>query len=72
MNHAISDIQPPGSTYKAGHGIGRARGQEARLNNWCSSKPYVQSDHPFLGVEPPRVGPLDIKDGFAHSADTVF
>ena len=73
MNHAISDIQPPGSTYKLVTGSGVLADKKLGLNELVLSKPYVQVGSTlFWEWNHLGWGPLDIKDGFAHSADTVF
>ena len=73
MNHAISDIQPPGSTYKLITGTGVLADKKLGPTETVLSKPYVQLGSTlFWEWNHLGWGPLDIKDAFAHSADTVF
>jgi penicillin-binding protein 2 len=73
MNHAISDQQPPGSTYKLVTGSGNLADKKLGPTETVLSKPYVQVGSTlFWEWNHAGWGPLDIKDAFAHSADTVF
>ena len=73
VNHAIGDIQPPGSTYKLVTGTGALADKIITTTSTVLSKPYVQ-----LGVTKywewnrQGWGPLDIYEGFGHSSDTFF
>jgi penicillin-binding protein 2 len=73
MNHAISDIQPPGSTYKLVTGSGVLADKKLGLTETVLSKPYVQLGSTlFWEWNRAGWGPLTIKEGFAHSSDTFF
>jgi penicillin-binding protein 2 len=73
MNHAIGDIQPPGSTYKLVTGSGVLADKKLGLAETVLSKPYVQIGSTlFWEWNRAGWGPLDIKQGFAHSSDTFF
>jgi penicillin-binding protein 2 len=73
MNHAISEIQPPGSTYKLVTGTGVLADKKLGLTETVLSKPYVQLGSTlFWEWNRAGWGPLDIKAGFAHSSDTFF
>ena len=73
MNHAIGDIQPPGSTYKLVTGSGVLADKKLGVTETVLSKPYVQLGSTlFWEWNHAGWGPLDIKDGFAHSSDTFF
>jgi penicillin-binding protein 2 len=73
MNHAISDIQPPGSTYKLVTGTGVLADKKLGVTETVLSKPYVQLGSTlFWEWNHLGWGPLDITNAFAHSADTVF
>jgi penicillin-binding protein 2 len=73
MNHAISDIQPPGSTYKMITGSGVLADKKLGLTETVLSKPYVLvGSTRFYEWNKRGWGRLDIKAAFAHSADTVF
>jgi penicillin-binding protein 2 len=73
MNHAISDQQPPGSTYKLVTGSGNLADKKLGLTETVMSKPYVQIGSTlFWEWNHAGWGPLDIKEGFAHSSDTFF
>lgn len=73
MNHAIGDIQPPGSTYKLVTGSGVLADRKLGLTETVLSKPYVQLGSTlFWEWNHAGWGPLDIKEGFAHSSDTFF
>jgi penicillin-binding protein 2 len=73
INHAIGDIQPPGSTYKLVTATGALADKIITTSSTVLSKPYVQ-----LGVTKfwewnrKGWGPLDIYEGFGHSSDTYF
>jgi penicillin-binding protein 2 len=73
INHAIGDIQPPGSTYKVVTATGALADKIITTSSTLLSKPYVQ-----LGVTKfwewnrKGWGPLDIYEGFGHSSDTYF
>jgi penicillin-binding protein 2 len=73
INHAIGDIQPPGSTYKLVTGSGVLADKKLGLTETVLSKPYVQvGSTPFWEWNRRGWGPLNIKAGFAHSSDTFF
>lgn len=73
MNHAIGDQQPPGSTYKLVTGSGVLADKKLGVTETVMSKPYVQLGSTlFWEWNHAGWGPLDIKNGFAHSSDTFF
>ena len=73
MNHAITDIQPPGSDYKLVTGTGVLADKKLGLTETVLSKPYIQLGSTlFWEWNHAGWGPLDIKQGFAHSSDTFF
>jgi len=73
INHAIGEIQPPGSTFKLVTGTGVLADKKLGLTETVLSKPYVQiGSTRFYEWNRAGWGPLDIKEGFAHSSDTFF
>lgn len=73
INHAIGDIQPPGSTYKIVTGTGSLAEKVISTTSTIESKPYVQlGATKFWEWNRQGWGPLDIYEGFAHSSDTFF
>ncbi len=73
INHAIGDIQPPGSTYKLVTGTAALADKVITTTSTVLSKPYVQlGQTKFWEWNRQGWGPLDIYDGFGHSSDTFF
>jgi penicillin-binding protein 2 len=73
INHAIGDIQPPGSTYKLVTGTAGLADKVITTTSTITSKPYVQlGSTRFWEWNRRGWGPLDIFDGFGHSSDTFF
>jgi penicillin-binding protein 2 len=73
INHAIGDIQPPGSTYKLVTGLGGLADKVITTTSTITSKPYVQlGSTKFWEWNKQGWGPLNITDGFGHSSDTFF
>ena len=73
INHAIGDIQPPGSTYKLVTGLGGLADKIITPTSTLTSKPYVQlGATKFWEWDKRGWGPLDIIEGFGHSSDTYF
>ena len=73
INHAIGDIQPPGSTYKLVTGTGALADKIITTTSTLMSKPYVQlGSTKFWEWNRQGWGPLDIYEGFGHSSDTYF
>jgi penicillin-binding protein 2 len=73
INHAIGEIQPPGSTFKLVTGSGVLADKKLGLTETVLSKPFVQiGTTKFFEWNHAGWGPLDIKAGFAHSSDTFF
>jgi penicillin-binding protein 2 len=73
INHAIGDIQPPGSTYKLVTGLGGLADKVITTTSTLTSKPYVQlGDTKFWEWNKQGWGPLTITEGFGHSSDTYF
>ena len=73
INHAIGDIQPPGSTYKLVTGLGGLADKVITTTSTLTSKPYVQlGDTRFWEWNKQGWGPLTITEGFGHSSDTYF
>jgi len=73
INHAIGELQPPGSTFKLVTGSGVLADKKLGLTETVLSKPYVQlGSTRFYEWNRAGWGPLDIKAGFAHSSDTFF
>ena len=73
INHAIGDIQPPGSTYKLVTGLGGLADKIITTTSTLTSKPYVQlGDTKFWEWNKRGWGPLNIIEGFGHSSDTYF
>jgi penicillin-binding protein 2 len=73
INHAIADIQPPGSTYKLVTGTAGLADKVITTTSTITSKPYVQVGATrFWEWNRLGWGPLDIFDGFGHSSDTFF
>jgi penicillin-binding protein 2 len=73
INHAIGDIQPPGSTYKLVTGTGALADKIITRTSTVTSKPYVQlGETKFWEWNRAGWGPLTIYGGFAHSSDTFF
>ncbi len=73
INHAIGDIQPPGSTYKVVTGTGSLADKIITPTSTLMSKPYVQiGTTKFWEWNRLGWGPLDIYEGFGHSSDTFF
>lgn len=76
-NHAISDIHPPGSTYKLVTGIAAL---EEGVTTAAARLP-TYACYPVAGAPPGEClnewnregfGPLDLVGAFAHSSDTYF
>ena len=73
INHAIGDIQPPGSTYKVVAGVGGLADKVITTTSTITSKAYVQlGSTKFWEWNKRGWGPLDIYEGFGHSSDTYF
>ncbi len=73
INHAIGDIQPPGSTYKLVTGTGALADKVISTTSTVVSKPYVQlGTTKFWEWNRRGWGPLNIYEGFGHSSDTFF
>ncbi len=73
INHAIGDLQPPGSTFKIVTGVGNLADHKLGPTETVLSKPYVQiGPTKFWEWNHLGWGPLTIKGGFAHSSDTFF
>ena len=73
INHAIGDIQPPGSTYKLVTGLGGLADKVITTTSTITSKPYVQlGSTKFWEWNKRGWGPLTIYEGFGHSSDTYF
>jgi penicillin-binding protein 2 len=73
INHAIGDIQPPGSTYKLVTGVSGLADKIITTTSTITSKPYVQlGATKFWEWNKQGWGPLTITEGFAHSSDTFF
>ena len=73
INHAIGEIQPPGSTFKLVTGTGALADKKLGLTETVLSKPYVQlGSTRFYEWNRAGWGLLDIKEGFGHSSDTFF
>ncbi len=73
INHAIGDIQPPGSTYKIVAGTGGLADKKISTTSTITSKPYVQlGATKFWEWNRAGWGPLNIYEGFGHSSDTFF
>jgi penicillin-binding protein 2 len=73
INHAIGDIQPPGSTYKIVAGVGALADKVITTTSTITSKPYVQvGSTKFWEWNKRGWGPLNIYEGFGHSSDTFF
>ncbi len=73
VNHAIGDIQPPGSTYKLVTGTGVLADGKLKPTETVMSKPYVLvGGTKFWEWNHRGWGPLNIKTGFGHSSDTFF
>ena len=73
INHAIGDIQPPGSTYKLVTGTGSLGDRIITTTSTVRSKPFVQlGATKFWEWNRRGWGPLTIYEGFGHSSDTYF
>jgi penicillin-binding protein 2 len=73
INHAIGDIQPPGSTYKLVTGTGSLAEKIITKTSTVLSKPFVQLGATrFWEWNRRGWGPLNITEGFGHSSDTFF
>jgi penicillin-binding protein 2 len=73
INHAIGDLQPPGSTYKLVTGTGALADKIITPTSTLMSKPYLQlGTTKFWEWNRRGWGPLDINGGFGHSSDTYF
>ncbi|MGZ8515668.1 MAG: penicillin-binding transpeptidase domain-containing protein, partial [Candidatus Limnocylindrales bacterium] len=73
INHAIGDIQPPGSTYKIVTATGGLADKKISTTSTITSKPYVQlGATKFWEWNKAGWGPLNIYEGFGHSSDTFF
>jgi penicillin-binding protein 2 len=73
INHAIGDIQPPGSTYKLVTSVSGLADKIITTTSTITSKPYVQlGATKFWEWNKQGWGPLTITEGFAHSSDTFF
>lgn len=73
INHAIGDLQPPGSTYKLVTGTGALADKIITPTSTLMSKPYIQlGTTKFWEWNRQGWGALDINGGFGHSSDTYF
>jgi penicillin-binding protein 2 len=73
INHAIADIQPPGSTYKLVTGLGSLADKVITTTSTITSKPYVQlGSTKFWEWNKRGWGPLTIVEAFGRSSDTYF
>ena len=73
INHAIGEIQPPGSTFKLVTGSSVLADKKLGLTETVLSKPFVQiGSTKYYEWNRAGWGPLNILDGFAHSSDTFF
>ncbi len=73
INHAIGDLQPPGSTYKLVTGVGALADKIITPTSTLMSKPYLElGTTKFWEWNRRGWGPLDIQGGFGHSSDTYF
>ncbi len=73
INHAIGDIQPPGSTYKLVTGLSGLADKVITTTSTITSKPYVQlGNTKFWEWDRRGWGPLNITEGFGRSSDTYF
>ena len=76
-NHAISDIYPPGSTYKLVTGIAAMEeGVTTPAREWptygCYQIPGAPEGECLYDWNRQGFGPLDMVDAFAKSSDTFF
>lgn len=76
-NHAISDIYPPGSTYKLVTGIAALEeGVTTANREWptfgCYQIPGAPEGECLYDWNRQGFGPLDMVDAFARSSDTYF
>jgi penicillin-binding protein 2 len=76
-NHAISDIYPPGSTYKLVTGIAAMEeGVTTASQRWptfgCYQIPGAPEGECLYDWNRQGFGPLDMVDAFAKSSDTYF
>lgn len=76
-NHAISDIYPPGSTYKLVTGIAALEeGVTTPAREWptygCYQIPGAPEGECLYDWNRQGFGPLDMVDAFAKSSDTYF
>jgi penicillin-binding protein 2 len=76
-NHAISDIYPPGSTYKLVTGIAAMEeGVTTASQQWptygCYQIPGAREGECLYDWNRAGFGPLDMVDAFAKSSDTFF
>ena len=76
-NHAISDIYPPGSTYKLVTGIAAMEeGVTTPAQQWptygCYQIPGAPDGECLYDWNRAGFGPLDMVDAFAKSSDTFF
>jgi penicillin-binding protein 2 len=76
-NHAISDIYPPGSTYKLVTGIAAMEEGVTTANQvWptygCYQIPGAPQGECLFDWNRQGFGPLAMVDAFAHSSDTFF
>lgn len=76
-NHAISDIYPPGSTYKLVTGIAALEeGVTTASREWptygCYQIPGAPEGECLYDWNRQGFGPLDMVDAFAKSSDTFF
>jgi len=76
-NHAISDIYPPGSTYKLVTGIAAMEeGVTTATRQWptygCYQIPGAPEGECLFDWNRQGFGPLDMVDAFAKSSDTFF
>ncbi len=73
INHAIGDLQPPGSTYKLVTATGGLADKIITTSSTLLSKPYVQlGATKFWEWNRQGWGPLNVFNGFGHSSDTYF
>ncbi|MFH0751474.1 MAG: penicillin-binding protein 2 [Chloroflexota bacterium] len=73
INHAIGDIQPPGSTYKLVTAVAGLTDKLITTTSTITSKPYVElGGTKFWDWNRQGWGPLTITEGFGRSSDTYF
>ena len=73
INHAINEIQPPGSTFKLVTGVGALADGKLSRTGTVQSKAFVQlGSVRYWEWNRAGWGPLTITEGFGHSSDTFF